>query len=116
MNAYEALEFSSYAFTLGANVVVAGVCFAAFRKRRIPALLLLAISASIAVFSIFSETLLLWRTQDDSTYAFLWTGITVLRIVDIGLYTFGVAKLVAWIPREKPGEQAGDRKPDHVVS
>lgn len=117
MNGYQALEFASYAFTLGANVIVAGACFAAFRKLRLTALMLLAISASIAVFSILAETLLLWKTQDESAYAFLWTGITIIRIVDMVLYAIGVTKLISWITRKKLGEQvAAGAKPENVLN
>lgn len=107
MNGYETLDFVSRIVTLAANVIVAGVCFERFNVLRSRALLLLAISASLAVFSIFSELLLRRNPSDDSVYAFIWTGIIVLHIVDIILYAIGVTLLVKSIGRQNPGEQGG---------
>ena len=116
MNGYETLDFVSRIVTLAANVIVAGVCFERFKVLRTRALLLLAVSASLAVFSIFSELLLQRNTSGDSAYAVIWTGIIVLHITDIILYAFGVTLLVKSFGQKGPGEQTDNGKPDPVSS
>jgi hypothetical protein len=104
MTGYEALESFCSAFTLAANLVVAIVCLSAFQRLRIAALMLLGISAALAVFTILTETLLLRRIHDESTYAVIWTGTTILWVIDIGLYAIGVTTLVAWITKQKKAD------------
>jgi len=111
MNGFETLEFFSYTIALAANVVVAGVCFKAFHTLRLAPLKLIAISASIAVFTTFADFLVLPKTYDDSTYAFIWTGITILWTIDIILYALGITKLVSWIIMRKSGEHDESLKP-----
>lgn len=94
MNSYETLDFLSRVIFLAANVIVSGVCFGRFRAVQMRALLLLAISASIAVFTSFAELLLARNEVDQVSYAFVWSGIVVLQIVDIILYAIGVTLLV----------------------
>ncbi len=100
MTGYESLESFNYAFTFAANLVVAVVCLSAFKKLRIAALLLLGISAGLADFTILAETLLLRRVQDESTYAAIWTGTTLLWFVDTGIYLIGFIKLITWITNQ----------------
>ena len=104
MNAIETLEVFSLAFSVVANLVVAGVCFKVFQAIRVAPLMLIAISASLAVFATIADIFLLQKTKEEFDYVFLWTGITMLWIVDIGLYALGVTRLVLWITTRTSGK------------
>jgi hydrogenase-4 membrane subunit HyfE len=112
MNGYETLEFVSQVITLSANVLVAGVCFERYQVNRSRALLLLAISGSLAVFSIFTDLLLLRKSPDESAYAFIWTGIVILNSIDIILYAMGVTLLVKEVTKRTTAIAAGTDKAD----
>jgi drug/metabolite transporter (DMT)-like permease len=109
MNSYETLEILTSLFVMGANVAVAGICFMAYGKRRVNAILLLAISASIAVFTFFAD-ILLQKVYDNSTYAILWIGVQLMWVIDICLYALGVTRLVNILIKEKTEEQPIDTK------
>jgi hypothetical protein len=101
MNGFAFLDVLATTFTLGANVVVAGTCHEAFRRLRVPALRWIGLSATVAVFSSVANLLLLRKTGDEAAYAVLWTGLHVLWMVDVGLYAFGVTRLIQWISARK---------------
>lgn len=97
MNIYDALSFLSYLIGIGANAAVAAVCFAAFRKFGHRSLKLVAISAMLGIFVSAVDIALLPMANHSSTYAILWTAITILGVIDLILYAIGIVRLMSWL-------------------
>lgn len=106
MIGHETLE-SAYKITcFTANLVVMHACLTAYSRTRLKPLLLLAISAGIAVFAMLFEFGIMRNIRNPNTFDVLLDCTTFLWIADAILYAWGVSGLVSHLLQQKLGQQA----------
>lgn len=104
MIGHETLESVYQIVCFAANLVVMRACLTAFSRTRLRPLLLLAVSAGIAVFAMLFEFGVLRKIQDPNTFDLLLDCTTFLWMVDAILYAWGVSGLVSHLLQQKPAE------------
>ncbi len=99
MAAIQTIDFLFHVLTIAANCVVAGFCLIAYRRTRITPLLLIGISACLAVFTLFCQTILFSRVGDPAKLEIFGLVLTGFWAADIILYAVGVCQLAQKIPQ-----------------
>lgn len=114
MDGYELLEIVGKVAIVLANLIVLRIGLSAYRDSRLLGLILLSISSALGLFTFALNEIYLTRITDPEIYARIWVIWTLLWIVDLVLYAWGVSKLVAGLLERSatghPHEQNSERK------
>lgn len=112
MTGHETLDFAYQITCFTANLVVMRACLLAYISTRLKPLLILSVSAGIAVFAMLFELGLMRNIRDPNTFDLLLNCTTFLWVVDAILYAWGVLGLVSHLlqkPGVEPARSGGDQ-------
>ncbi|MEM7603500.1 MAG: hypothetical protein AAF357_19065 [Verrucomicrobiota bacterium] len=95
MNGFETLDYVGKVIAMAASLMVLAVCFKAYQRTKIKPLLIIGVSACVALLALIADILFLKNIQNQSAFIAVWITVIILWILDVVLYAIGICQLVS---------------------